>query len=262
MNVARETRRVRMSSSRLRVVAASDLHAPSRRVSIPSLVREVNRWSPDLFVLLGDIVTRRNRGPLVREFGPVRAPAGKLAVLGNWEYHRRLDPAMLKAEYRRAGVTLLVNETFRADGLPVAGLDDLLEGDPDFTLAGRAARGEHTVLVLSHCPAAFDLLPENIPPVLVLSGHTHGGQLAPFGRPLFTPRGSGPYVSGWYENRKGSLYVTRGVGTTLIPLRIGAPAELLVLDLVGGGTAGETPAAYEAGRLPVEPPAARTENRP
>jgi hypothetical protein len=232
----------------MRLVAAADLHAPSRQVSLPSLVREVNRWSPDLFVLLGDVVTRRTYEHLVRQFEPIRAPAGKLAVLGNWEYHRELDSARLRAEYRKAGITLLVNELFRANGLPVLGLDDLLGGEPDYSLA---ARGEQTVLVLSHCPAAFDLLPENVPQVLVLSGHTHGGQLAPFGKALLTPRGSGPYVSGWYRKRGGSLYVTRGVGTTLIPLRIGAPAELLVLDLVGGGTAGETPAAGEAGELPV-----------
>lgn len=241
MNITRETRTIRRSGRRLRVAAASDLHAPARGISISRLAGEVNRWNPDIFVLVGDIVTRKNRESLVRDFGSVRAPAGKLAVLGNWEYHRKVDPVRLRAEYGRAGVTLLVNETYRADGLLVAGLDDLLYGSPDYSIAARACTGDclETVLVLSHCPAAFDMLPAGRTPLLVVSGHTHGGQVAPFGKALVTPRGSGPYVSGWYRKQGASLFVTRGVGTTMIPLRIGAPSELLVLDLVGGSETSE-----------------------
>ena len=68
-------------------------------------------------------------------------------------------------------------------------------------------------------------------PMLVLAGHTHGGQIAPFGRAFYTPPGSGSYLRGWYRNGKYAMYVMRGVGTTVIPMRIGARPELLVLDL-------------------------------
>jgi predicted MPP superfamily phosphohydrolase len=67
--------------------------------------------------------------------------------------------------------------------------------------------------------------------MLVLSGHTHGGQIAPFGITLVTPRGSGSYVKGWYHQEGHSMYVMRGIGTTGVPLRIGATPELLVLDI-------------------------------
>jgi predicted MPP superfamily phosphohydrolase len=66
----------------------------------------------------------------------------------------------------------------------------------------------------------------------VISGHTHGGQIAPFGHALYTPAGSGRYVKGWYRKGNNSMYVMRGIGTAHFPIRLGASPELLVLDLI------------------------------
>jgi predicted MPP superfamily phosphohydrolase len=66
----------------------------------------------------------------------------------------------------------------------------------------------------------------------MLSGHTHGGQVAPFGRPLYRPRGSGRYVSGWYRDAdRVPMYVSRGIGTSVVPIRLGAVPEIAVFDL-------------------------------
>ena len=85
----------------------------------------------------------------------------------------------------------------------------------------------------SHCPALFDDLPvAPLTKAVMISGHTHGGQIAPFGKALVTPKGSGSYVHGRYQRHGHTLFVTSGIGTSGVPLRIGAPPEILVLDLL------------------------------
>ena len=127
-------------------------------------------------------------------------------------------------------------------GLRITGLDDLRSGRPDATAALAAAEPMPNHLVLAHCPAQRDQL--HLPPHhaadLVLSGHTHGGQVAPLGMPVVLPPGSGRYVAGWYGRQGGDalppLYVSRGVGTSLIPIRLGAVPEVAVFEwtLAGG----------------------------
>ena len=68
--------------------------------------------------------------------------------------------------------------------------------------------------------------------VIVIAGHTHGGQIAPFGKAVVTPSGSGSYIHGWYQSGNTSMYVMRGIGTSGPPIRIGARPEILVLDIV------------------------------
>jgi predicted MPP superfamily phosphohydrolase len=97
-------------------------------------------------------------------------------------------------------------------------------------LASATRRDHH--LVLAHCPAARDALglPTEHPASLVLSGHTHGGQIAPLGIATWRPTGSGRYVAGWYTDGGPPLYVSRGVGTSLVPVRIGAAPEMVRID--------------------------------
>ena len=66
---------------------------------------------------------------------------------------------------------------------------------------------------------------------ICLSGHTHGGQVTLFGRPFWTPRGSGRFVAGWYETPSCRLYVSRGVGMSILPIRFGARPEVAVFEL-------------------------------
>ena len=68
-------------------------------------------------------------------------------------------------------------------------------------------------------------------PFTAFAGHTHGGQIAPFGVALVTPPGSGAYVKGWYGAGGQRLYVSRGLGNSDIPFRIGSPPELALLTL-------------------------------
>lgn len=219
----------------LRIVAVSDVHAPCLYSMAIDLVHIVNKELPDIFVLAGDIVDRRGNEPFVGLFDKVKAPFSKIATLGNWEYLGGLDLATLRQEYDKAGISLLANSSLVIAGLTILGLDDLSCGSPDYLTLRRTPNKLSPLLVVSHCPASFDqltALPHSR--MLVLSGHTHGGQITPFGLTIVTPPGSGTYVKGWYSKGNHSMYVMRGIGTTPgIPLRIGARPELLVLDLIG-----------------------------
>jgi predicted MPP superfamily phosphohydrolase len=217
----------------LRVVAISDLHAPSYYLNddYEDLINIINKQSPDIFIVAGDVVDKAQEETLVNMFKYIEAKVSKLAVLGNWEYNAGLDLKRLRNEYEKVGVTLLVNEKIMLRGLSVVGLDDFLNGSPDYSLLNSEGSAA-ALLVISHCPESFDFMPlvrKN--PLIVISGHTHGGQIAPFGLVLHTPEGSGPYIQGWYLNLHHLMYVMRGIGTSGIPLRIGSPPEVLVLNL-------------------------------
>ena len=218
-----------------RIVAMSDLHMPSFYASAGELTKLINSESPDIFILAGDTIDKRGNEGLVEVFGAVKARIAKLATLGNWEYLGKIDLVKLKTAYKNAGISLLVNATVEIQNLMIVGLDDFVLGSPDYKILNDISIDQHPILVVSHCPESFDsLIPFTNFPVIALSGHTHGGQIAPFGLVLSTPPGSGPYVKGWYHKGKHSMYVMRGIGTTPgLPIRIGARPEILVLDIEG-----------------------------
>jgi len=144
-----------------------------------------------------------------------------------------LDLKRLRIEYEKAGITLLVNERVTLGGLDVIGLDDFLRGSPNYDLLEGEVSSK-PLLVTSHCPQSFDFMPLTPKaPLIVISGHTHGGQIAPFGVALHTPAGCGTYLKGWYYKDKHCMYVTTGVGTVGIPVRMGPRPEILVLNLRG-----------------------------
>jgi len=230
LQVSRERIEVEGLKQQLRVVALSDLHDPCLYLSTADLVRSINAEKPDVLILAGDMFGTRNFEDLITGFLAANAGCAKLAVLGNWEYQLHLNQADLRKCYQNSGIKLLVNDSIEAFGLKIHGMDDLLQGSPDFKLCDDTPS---PVLVISHCPGSFDrLTPSDRSQKIVISGHTHGGQIAPFGKVLLTPPGSGSYVKGWYHRRNNSMYVMRGVGASYIPLRIGARPELLVLDLI------------------------------
>lgn len=127
----------------------------------------------------------------------------------------------------------------------LTGLDDATAGVPRIREAVDVGAPSLNHLVLAHSPVYRDLLSadlrpatslgpmppqaEAIPviePEYMLSGHTHGGQVKFFGWAPLRPRGSGRYVSGWYRDRKPHLYVSRGLGTSILPMRFGVPPEV------------------------------------
>jgi len=234
---AREAMPTPAESRRLRIAHVSDLHLYRIGPLEERVLESLHSLAPDLLVITGDSLSAaRGEGPLVDFLAACPDVPHRLAILGNWEISSGVPVARLQAHHERHGFDLLVNRSVRVTlgdrSVRVTGFDDFRQGRPDpvAALAGEEPCDHH--LVLAHCPVHRDklALPPEHPADLVLSGHTHGGQVAPGGVALLTPTGSGRYVAGWYRDGGPPLFVSRGIGTSTIPIRIGSVPELACID--------------------------------
>ena len=158
----------------------------------------------------------------------LRAPLGAWAVRGNWENWR---PSINeRAFYESAGVHFLLNSSAPVGGLWLVGLDDEASGRPDLDAALRGVPRGAWTLALFHSPTYLDQAAGRCN--IALAGHTHGGQVRlPFLGPLWLPRGCGRFVEGWYEERGTRMYVSRGIGTSILPIRFFCRPELDLITL-------------------------------
>lgn len=230
----------------LRLVQLSDLHiGPMLGEKTVARWRAlVDREAPELLVVTGDFVDSlaSEAAPFIRSFGQHPAPLGCFAILGNHDYFT--DPRPLWKDLEGAGFRCIENKNTivarNGDLLALVGLSDPMAcngrfrgihfGDgprPDLAVRGIPDRAWR--LCLSHRPSDWDLA-VNTGAKLTLSGHTHGGQvnIIPF---VSSARIMGPYTRGLFEENGFMLYVSRGLGVVGIPLRLGAPPEIVVITL-------------------------------
>ncbi len=238
----------------LRMVQLTDLHLRDVGRHEQRIADAVAVLQPELLLITGDSIDRRDRMPQLIEFLAMLPRAGeKLAILGNWEHWGGVDLRALRNVYERHEIRLLRDEsvllTVAGEPLLVTGLDDLVGGRPDLRAALRGAEPCRNHLLLAHCPAHREVFlrtahaslplpgleppdPSLLRPRLMLSRHTHGGQLRFAGWAPFLPQGSGPYEKGWYHGDGPDLYVSRGLGTSVVPARVGAPPEVAAFGWV------------------------------
>jgi len=228
----------------LTVLQVSDVHLRDGAAWAERTARWVREAAeahpPDLLVLTGDVITRGWDEAQVRAWmGALpRAPLGTFAVMGNWEHWGGAPPARWAPLCAEHGVTLLrdAHVPLRDGALTLIGTEDLLAGPADLDAAVVGVRPDAPALLLSHSPAAFPALRErlgHLPGTLTLAGHTHGGQVRlPGVGPLFLPRGSGAYPWGWYGEAPHYLFVHRGMGWSVAPVRWRAPPEVVTLRVV------------------------------
>jgi predicted MPP superfamily phosphohydrolase len=225
------------SFENFRIAQISDVHH-SRIVSLEEVHRIValaNSAKPDMIVLTGDYTTayRRYIEPCAEALGELRAPEGVWAVLGNHDHYT--DPQLTTRALTRAHINVLDNANTLikrgADTLQLAGIDDLSWNSTDWARALRGIDPQHSSVLLSHQPIALDApQTENIS--LILSGHTHGGQVSLpfFGAPARFAKDF-KYLRGHYERQGTQLYVSRGTGVIGLPIRFGSQPEIAVLRL-------------------------------
>ncbi len=231
----------------MKVAFLSDLHH-SAEVPAPFLRRAVamtNALEPDLVVLGGDYVTAGWRyvlqgtgnkyiGPCFDILKNLRARHGVFAVLGN--HDQRAGAAAICAVIRRTGFHLISNSGVWLgagdDRLRVCGVEDLSTQRPDIVPALGDATSSDAVLLVSHNPDFAETITDTRVG-LVLSGHTHGGQVSlPVVGALILPSGYGQkYRYGYVQSPRTQTYVTSGVGTLPLAVRIGAPAEIALITL-------------------------------
>jgi predicted MPP superfamily phosphohydrolase len=226
----------------LRVAVISDLHAGGPNVSVrgvDALVAAVQARAPDLVVLLGDYIDPRVLGgvrvrpeAVAARLARLRAPAGVVAVLGNHDW--RHEGHAVALALRHAGIRVLENGavrlTARNQPLWVAGVGDLRHRDPRVGEALAPVADGEPVLLLSHDPDVFPYVPGRV--ALTLSGHLHGGQIdLPVVRRVIPSRHGMRYKAGHVVEDGRHLFVSRGVGETGLPVRIGAPPEVPVVRL-------------------------------
>lgn len=221
----------------LRVVQLTDLHYGLfvRRASVQAWVDATLAQQPDLIVITGDFVDSRagdGRPQLLRALASLRAPLGVWAVWGNHDY-RRLGARLpeFEAQLKLIGVRVLTNAgASLRDDFFLAGVDDLIWGKPDVSaaLGNRPARA--ATLLLAHHPRVLLDVPQDVG--LTLCGHTHGGQIRlPGLRWLYRRTSIGAqYLDGFVE-APARGYISRGLGVTWLPMRLGSRAELSVFDL-------------------------------
>lgn len=252
----------------VRVAVLADLHVCEPWFGLERLrgiVARTNALMPDVIVLLGDYVRGGRMGGWSRKIkhedwaavlAGLKAPLGVHAVLGNHDWwdddaaqERRSGPIKSKIALEAAGLAVYENDVVRLekDGLPfwIAGLGDQwafwwrenpnddLEGVDDLSGTLEKITDDAPVILLVHEPDIFPQVPARV--ALTLAGHTHGGQVTFAGYAPFVPSKYGQrYRYGHIVEDDRNLIVSAGLGCSTLPIRFGAPPEILLITVASG----------------------------
>lgn len=223
-----------------RITQLTDIHH-SRILGIDEVRRVVKlaqQTKPDMFVLTGDYSTsyRRYIEPCAEALATLSAPEGVWAVLGNHDHYT--DPELTTRALKRQQIAVLNNAhtTLRrgSDAIQLSGIDDWTWNATDWVKAFSGLQTNAPTILLSHQPTVLDFeQTKNVS--LILSGHTHGGQLnfPLLGAPARLFTNDMKYARGLFRRGETQLYVSTGTGVIGLPLRFGVRPEIAVLRLRG-----------------------------
>jgi uncharacterized protein len=227
----------------LLLAVVSDLHvgAPGMGIDrLDQIVDAVNRSKADAVLLLGDFVIQGVVGgrfvapeEIAQHLRRLQAPLGVHAVLGNHDWW--LDGPRVRAAFESAGIPILDDTaiSLRNGSSPfwLVGISDFWQKQYDLAATLAKVPDEKPIVMMTHNPDIFDGLSPRV--CLTVAGHTHGGQVALplIGRPVVPSRFGQRYAVGHIEERGQHLFVTSGVGTSIMPVRLGVPPEIVLLRL-------------------------------
>src|SRR5258706_6831068 len=218
-----------------KIIHLSDTHhSPFTGIEhINRTVKIASRLKPDMFLLTGDYVShdREYIPPVATELGKLKAKYGVHACLGNHDHWTDAD--LVTHLFRGEGINMLVNEGFRFEtrrgSFWLAGVDDYMVGKTDVPAALRGSFPDEMKLLLAHNPVIFrEAARSGVD--LTLSGHTHGGQikLRDDEKRILPQR---KLKAGLHARRNSQIYITRGIGTVVVPMRYQCPPEISFLEL-------------------------------
>lgn len=219
----------------LKCVHLSDIHhSPLTDLKhIERAVKFANRLKPDIVLLTGDYISHDSDyiAPVAETLAKLRSPMGTFACLGNHDHWT--DAALVTELFRGEGITMLVNEGLRigSNGASfwLAGVDDHMVGQTDVAAALKGSFPDEVKILLAHNPVIFrQSVKRHVD--LTLSGHTHGGQikLRDNEKRIIRRR---KLSSGLHERDSSQIYITRGIGTVVLPVRYQCPPEISLLTL-------------------------------
>lgn len=234
----------------LRVGVLTDIHGAGPHMSLArleSIIDELNAERPDIVLLLGDYApghvpaaerSADERAAVMATLPPLaklRAPLGVWSVLGNhdWWY----DGEAIEKGLQAAGIRVLENTRVKIErpggAFWLGGLADYesLRAKPSYGATLDGLEGDDPVIVMSHWPDAFAAAPDRV--AITFAGHSHCGQvnLPVFGRLMHASPGSEMWPCGLYSKGQGRLYVSGGVGVSIVPVRFNQPPEIAVVTL-------------------------------
>lgn len=229
--------------SGLRIAVISDIHAGGpfiKEDKLRQIVEMTNEQKPDLIVITGDfmITDRFYKHPIPPEtlaasLKDFRAPLGIYAVLGNhdWWYNGE----KVRAALEQNGIKVLEDDVaelkWRNGSFWLMGLTDFWTHPQHIKETMAKVPMGSPVIAMTHSPDIFPLLPQNVP--LLLAGHTHGGQvnLPLIGRPIVPSQFGQKYAAGHVFENGHHLFVTTGIGTSIIPVRFRVTPEIVILTI-------------------------------
>ncbi len=230
-------RRLSHAHDGLKIVHLTDLHH-SLFTPIGDVQRAVqlaNRLRPDVVALTGDYVTLSPAyiWPVARALGKLRARLGVFAVLGNHDF--QVDPEKITTALKAQRIRVLRNSHFAlraaAATLWIIGVDDLWWRADDLDTAMRLVPTRDPKILLCHNPLGIHMAARRGID-FVLSGHTHGGQVRlPVVGSLYRSKLGERFIDGWNRLNGTQIYVSRGIGKSIVPVRLNCPPEIAGLRL-------------------------------
>lgn len=216
------------------IVQISDMHIGGLidKEFVTKYVTIINSLQPDLIAITGDLCDAHidSIKEAINELRHLKSRYGTYYVVGNHEYFHSIEPTI--AYIKTLGIHVLENSSVRINDFYIAGVYDLFGYRanthlPDIHKAMKDVPQDAPVLLLAHQPKYIDFL-EGYSPALILSGHTHGGQIWPFGYLVSLAQ---PYLKGLHplgDNRH--IYVNSGIGFWGPPMRLGSQAEITCIS--------------------------------
>jgi len=223
----------------IRAVLAGDFHIkPYQENRLKYVIKKINAQNPDIVFLIGDYVNMHEDessfpiAKIAERLAEIRPSNKVFTVLGNHDYYK--DGRKIKKALSSHGITVLENQSryvrVKDKLVCVSGIEDLITGFPNVNKALRYSVSP--TIFLTHQPDIFYKVPEKVN--LILAGHTHGGQINfPFYGSVIVPSIYGTrFDKGFFNENGRKMIVTKGIGTSILPVRFCCFPEIVVIDFI------------------------------
>lgn len=223
----------------IKIVQLSDLHFTIYGIKEDRILDAVKKTNPDIIVMTGDYIqSKKDITPLELFLKKLREKFENIAILvilGNWDFKSGSLSELIKT-FKKYNVVVL-NDTFKTltvkhTKITFMGFNSIqYDYNLNINILDRLPRDSINI-VLIHEPVLSNVILQKRKDIkLILAGHCHGGQIKIFGKYIFLPEGCEIYPEGLYKVNNTVIYTSRGLGTSIYPIRFMSPPEIVVINL-------------------------------